>query len=89
MKRAGRKWRLEQGGSNAQAPMALQPNYVLAGQRAGMGPPFRKNKNQLKKTQVHLLLFLQQLEILGFQVLKRLLGPIMGKTPDGTRELPF
>lgn len=29
--------------------MALQPNYILAEQRAGMGPPFRKNQNQIKK----------------------------------------
>lgn len=67
--------------------MALQPNYVLAGQRAGMGPPFRKNQNQLGKNQVHL--FLQKLFILGFQVLKSIPGPIMGKALDGVRELCF
>lgn len=43
-----------------------------------MGPPFGKNR-------VHL--FLQKLFILGFQVLKSILGPIMGKTLDGVREV--
>lgn len=79
MKRAGRKQR----GNDAQAPMALQLNYVLAGQRAGMGSPFRKkSKLPQKKPQVHLFLSLQKIFVLEFQVLKSFLGPIMGKTPD-------
>lgn len=49
MKRAGRKQRLEQGGSGAQEPMALQPNYAVAGQRAGMGPHFRKKSKSAQK----------------------------------------
>lgn len=47
----------------------------------------KKIKISSKKNGVHL--FLQKLEILGFQVLKSLLGPIVGKTPDGVRELRF
>lgn len=82
MKRAGRKQRLEQGGSSAQEPMALQPNYAVAGQRAGMGPHFRKKSKSAQKTQAHLFLSLQKIFILGFQVLKSFLGPIMGKTLD-------
>lgn len=50
MKPAGRKQRLEQGGNDAQAPMALQLNYVLAGQRARKGPPFRKKSKLAQKT---------------------------------------
>lgn len=69
--------------------MVLQPNYILTGQRAGLGTPFRKYQNQLEKKSSASFLFLQELIILGFQVLKSLLGPIVGKILDRGRELRF
>lgn len=69
--------------------MALQPNYILAGQRAGMGPPFRKNQNQIKKISSVGFPFSSEALILGFRVLECCLSSVMARTLDGVRQLHF
>lgn len=58
------------------------PIMLWLGRELGWDLISEKNQNQLKKTQAHLFLSLQKIFILGFQVLKSFLGPVMGKTLD-------